>query len=240
MQKKSETLSQRESAQKELIKLKKMQQGQLDTASLEKTEKTELKTFSEKFSHFMNYHKYKVIAGVVGAAVLAFIIYSAVSIPNYDAKVTVYCYEYVSAEELVGIEEWIEEYYPDVNENGKVEILATDCSFSLETDQKSYVDNMMLKIQSVLSNDKQAMLFILDEESMNFLNGISDEIVLFTKENIVELPDSFYDALPKDRHNLLPGKTRYLCLRTIGSTAVETEKGKENYKKAKEVIEALK
>ena len=240
MQKKSETLRQRESAQKELIKLKKMQQGQLDTASLKKTEKTELKTFGEKFGHFMNYHKYKVIVGVVGVLVLAFILYSTLSVPKYDAKVTVYCYEYVSPEELKGIEEWIKEYYPDVNSNGKVEILATDCSFSLETDQKSYVDNMMLKIQSILSSDSQAMLFILDEKSLEFLNGVSSDKVLFTKQNIVELPESFYDALPEDRHTLLEGKPRYLCLRTVGGTTVETEKGKQNYKYAKEVIEALK
>ncbi len=240
MQKKSETLSQREKAQKELINLKKMQQGAMSTETLKQDKKIEPKTFSEKVAHFMHYNKYKVIVGVLAFAAVSFIVYNWVMVPKYDGKVTVYCYEYVTGEDLAAIEEWIEEYYPDVNENGKVEILATDCSFSLDTDQKSYVDEMMLKIQTLIANEKDAMLFILDEESLKYLNGISKEVVFFTNANIVKLPQSFYDALPADRSTLNETKPRYLCLRTVGGTAIESEKATEYYNGAKKVIEALK
>ena len=53
MQKKSETLSQREKAQRDLINLKKMKQGDISTDTLKKEEKIELKTFAEKAAHFL-------------------------------------------------------------------------------------------------------------------------------------------------------------------------------------------
>jgi hypothetical protein len=240
MAQKRETLRQREKAQKELLELKKMQQGVISTENLKKDEKLAPKTFGQKFAHFMNYHKFKVLAAVLALSVLVFIIYSTVTAPRYDGKVTVYCYEYFSEEDLTYIEEWITPYYPDVNENGENLLLVTDCSFSLDTDQKSYVDNMMLKIQSILSGQKDAMLFILDDKSIEYLNGISDDFILFTKENIVEIPESFYEKLPEGRYTFPNNKKRYVCLRTIGGTSLEGEKAKENYKAAKQVIEKLK
>ena len=179
-------------------------------------------------------------AVAVAVAVLGFILYSTITAPRYDGKVTVYCYEYFSEEDLTYIENWITPYYPDVNENGETLLLVTDCSFSLDTDQKSYVDNMMLKIQSILSGQKDAMLFILDEKSIEYLNGISEDFILFTKENIVEIPESFYGELPEGRYTFPNNKKRYLCLRTIGGTSLEGEKAKQNYKAAKQVIEKLK
>jgi hypothetical protein len=187
----------------------------------------------------MFYHKYKVITGFVAATAMAFIIGSCVSTPNYDAKVSVFCYEYVSEEVHSGINAWLSEYYPDVNENGKVELLMTDCSYSVETDQKSYSDNMMLKVQSLLASEKDAMLYILDDETLEYLNGISKDFVLFSSVNMVELPQSFYDSLPADRNTFKDNKTRYLCLRTIAGTSLESEKAKECYNAAKEVIKQL-
>lgn len=239
MAKKSETLRQREKAQKDLLELKKIQNGEIDVKSLQKEEKIELKTFGQKLNHFMHYHKYKVLAGVLAAGVLGFIIYTSVTTTKYDANVTVYCYEYFSEEDLAIINDWLTPYYPDVNGNGKTELLVSDCSFSLETDQKSYVDNRMLKIQSILSGQKDAMLFILDEKSIEYLNGISDDFVLFTKQNIVKIPDSFYENLPDNRYTMKDNKDRYLCLRTIGGTTLEGKKATKNYKAAKEVINRL-
>lgn len=240
MAQKSDTLRQREKAQKELLELKKMQQGRMETDSLKKEEKLVPKTFGQKLGHFMNYHKFKVLAVAAAVAVLGFILYSTITAPRYDGKVTVYCYEYFSEEDLTYIENWITPYYPDVNENGETLLLVTDCSFSLDTDQKSYVDNMMLKIQSILSGQKDAMLFILDEKSIEYLNGISEDFILFTKENVVEIPESFYEDLPEGRYTFPDNKKRYLCLRTIGGTSLEGEKAKQNYKAAKQVIEKLK
>ena len=240
MQKKSETLSQRENAQRELINLKKMKQGEISTETLKKEEKIEPKTFLEKAAHFFYYQKYKILAGIVAVIALFVIFYNMVIVPDYDGKVTIYCYEYVSPEDITAIEGWIKEYYPDTNGNGKVDILATDCSFSLDTDQKSYVDNMMLKVQSLLASEKDAMLFILDAQSLEYLKSISKEFLLFEPADVVALPESFYDALPKDRTTLNETKTRYICLRRINGTALDGKKAQTFYNSAKEVIEKLK
>lgn len=239
MAKKSETLRQREKAQKDLLELKKMQKGELDPSTLKKDEKIVPRTFGEKVSHFFFYYKYVLLGCTALFVALAIILGSCIAKPNYDAKITVFCSEYVSEDVITAMNEWLTSYYPDVNENGEVELLFADCSFSVETDQKSYSDNMLLKVQSLLASEKDAMLFILDEDNLKYLNGISKDFVLFSSVNMVELPQSFYDSLPANRNTFKDNKTRYLCLRTIAGTSIEGEKAKANYNAAKEVIKTL-
>ena len=175
MANKSETLRQREKAQKDLLELKKMQKGELDPSTLKKDEKIVPRTFGEKVSHFFFYYKYVLLGCTALFVALAIILGSCIAKPNYDAKITVFCSEYVSEDVLTAMNEWLTSYYPDVNENGEVELLFADCSFSVETDQKSYSDNMLLKVQSLLASEKDAMLFILDEDNLKYLNGISKD-----------------------------------------------------------------
>lgn len=233
MAKKSETLSQREKAQKDLLELKKMQRGEIKP---EKEKEVVPQTFKEKKENFFFYHKYKLIFIAAAVIVLAIIIYSTVTKIDYDASVTIYRYEYVFPEETEAAAKWLENYYTDVNGNGKVEISAEDCSFGDE-DLADTVHTRQLKIQAIL-NQTKAMLFILDEESLEYLNGISDKIVLFTEENMAELPANYYKAVGIEKL-ASDEKKRYIALRTIDDTVLEGD-AQENYIAAKGVIEKIK
>ena len=122
MAKKSETLRQREQAQRDLLELKKMQMGQIDPASLPKEEPIVPKTLEEKKQNFLYYHKYKVIVAVAVAAVLSFLIYSGVTATKYDAKTAIFCYRFMTTDQASAIGAYLENYYPDMNENGKVDV----------------------------------------------------------------------------------------------------------------------
>ncbi len=239
MDKKSETLRQREKAQKDLLELKKMQRGEIDPSVLDDShKKITPKTLDEKCDNFFFYHKYKLLFAAACVAVLAIIITSMITTPKYDAALTIYCYEYVAGSEIEDTESWINKNFTDTNSNGRVDVLVTDCSFAPDTDLADTVHQRQLKIQSIL-NDPKSMLFILDKESLDYLNTRTDRFTLFEEENIVKLENDFYNSLDESRNTLKADKDRYICLRTVGGSALEG-KAEENYNAAKEFIEKLK
>jgi hypothetical protein len=239
MDKKSETLRQREKAQKDLLELKKMQRGEIDPAVLDDSDKKIVpETLDEKCENFFFYHKYKLLFAAAVVAVLAIIITSTITTPKYDATLTIYCYEFVAESEIEDLESWINGKFSDVNNNGRVDVLTTDCSFAPNTDLADTVHQRQLKIQSILT-DPKSMLFILDKESLTYLNSISDNFTLFSEENVVLLDENFYKALDGSRNTLKADKERYICLRTVGGSALEG-KAEKYYDASKEFIEKLK
>lgn len=238
MSKKSETLRQREKAQKDLLELKKIQSGEIDPETLRDDDKKIVpKTLDEKCDNFFFYHKYKLIFAAVAAIALTIIITSTITKPKYDASVTIYCYEYVDEQAVKDTSVWMEGLYTDVNENGKVDILVTDCSFATDTELAETLRTKQLKIQSLLL-EEDALLFILDDDSLKYLNSISDSVTLFSEENIVKLGDSYYNKLSDNRYGMLEEKNRYLCLRTVDGTTIEG-KAKTHLKAAKAVLEKV-
>lgn len=237
--KKSDTLKQREKAQRELLQLKKMQAGQIDPSILNDDDKKIVpKTLDEKCDNFFYHNKTKLIVFGFLAVVLSVLIVSCATRTNYDATLTIYCYEYIAPETTKEVAKWMEELHPDTNGNEKVEILATDCSFSMDTDLSETVSAQQMKIQALLM-DNEAMLFILDKESIEYLNSISKDFNLFEEENIIRLDNDFYKRLSDGRIGLEDTKEHYLCLRTINKTALEG-KAQKNYEDAKKVIDTLK
>ncbi len=237
--KKSETLKQREKAQKDLLELKKMQMGQLDPSMLNDDDKKIVpKTLDEKADNFFYHNKAKLIILGFLAVVLTVLIMSCVTRTDYDATLTIYCYEYVDTQTIEETQRFMEKLHPDTNKNGKTEILCTDCSFSEDTDLVETVNQRQMKLQTLLIDGK-SVLYILDDKSIEYLNSISDEFTLFEEENIVELDSSYYNSLSDGRISFKEDKKRYLCLRTIDETAIE-DKAKQNYEDAKEVLEKLK
>lgn len=233
--KKSETLRQREEAQRELIRLKKMQSGELEAE--QKGPEKNPESLAEKFSNFFYYHKYKLLVATVAIIAASYFVYSTVTAVHYDAKAIIFCFEYFSEENRQDFADYLEEYYEDINGNGETELAVVDCSFVSGIDTAQYANTMMTKIQSVLVGEKDAMLFLLDEDSLKHLNSISKNVELFAKDGIVEFSDHFYDALG-DETKTTESRKRYLCLRSIDGTTLEGE-AEANYKAAKKALEKI-
>ncbi len=231
--KKSETLKQREQAQRELIRLKKMQAGELEAPEKDKERLPE--TFTEKKENFFYYHKYKVIAGIVALVAAVYFIVSTVTATKYDATAVVFCWGYISEENRTDIADYLEQFHDDTDGNGEINVSLIDCSFVSGSDTAQYAGNMMTKIQTVLAADEEAMLFLLDEESLEYLNGISSNVTLFAEEDIVELKKGYTEMFDEREEK---EKKRYLCLRTVDGTTLEG-KAKESYKQAKKALDRL-
>ncbi len=233
--KKSETLSQREKAQRDIIELKKLKSGEIDPESLREPEK-ELTT-AEKGKNFWHYHKYIVIFLVAAVLAVTYIVYTAVKTPDYDAIFTVYSFKYLPDEKTEAAGEWLEKYYPDATGNGKVEIATNNCTLSKDLNTDNLVNQTLLRVQSVLASEETALLFVLDDTALEHLRGVSSTVDLFPEENVVPLPDEFYKAVgiedQKEKHPL------YLGLRSVVGTTLETS-AKEDYAHALKTFEKIK
>ena len=232
--KKSETLSQREKAQRDIIELKKLKSGEIDPESLRQPEK-EL-TIAEKGKNFWHYHKYIVIFLVAAVLAVTYIVYTAVKTPDYDAIFTVYSFKYLPDEKTEAAGEWLEKYYPDATGNGKVEIATNNCTLSKDLNTDNLVNQTLLRVQSVLASEKTALLFVLDDTALEHLLGAASTVDIFPKENVIPMPDEFYKAVgiedDKEKHPL------YLCLRSVEGTTLENS-AKEDYAHAQGVFEKI-
>lgn len=236
-QKKSETLRQREKAQRDLLELKKMQSGEINPDTLKEEKKLTPKTFEEKRQNFFYYHKYKVLVVAVALVVAGYFIWNTVTSPKYDAKVAVCSFENYADEAIDRTETYLEGFYPDLNGDGKVEILAVNCSFDSTGGSVSDANDNMLKMQTLLVGEVDTMLFILDEDSLAYMNALSNKLLLFEDQNIIPLGEEFFGAVQNPFFS--EDKKLFLCLRTIEGTSLE-EDARETWTAAREAFQKIK
>lgn len=227
-QNKSETLLQREKAQRDLLELKKMQRGEIEPEKRDQAIKPE--TFSEKKENFLYYHKYKVFAFIFIAVVLGFLIYNTATKVRYDAKMVFFSFDFYTDAVCEKSSDYFEQFYKDLNENGNVDVLTVNCSFDQNGKDAEYAKTMLTKVQVMLMGENDTMLYILDKDSLEFLDNVSDSVDLFDKDNTIKLSDKYFGHLGIEEKEEL-----FLCLRTVDGTTLE-KSAKESYNAALEVL----
>lgn len=228
----SDTLRQRDKARQEFLELKKMQAGELDPGPKPSEIALKPHTLKEKKDNFLYHYKYLTIGLLFAAVALTILIWQMVTRTNYDGTLVVYCYENLAQIHTDKMGEYMEGYYPDFTGNGLVELAVADCAYEPNTSDYTIKSAKATKLQTTLMVEKNALLFILDAETVAYLNGLSEEIDLFEPDDLIELPDDFYEAvgIEKGDHPL------YLGLRSIENTTLEGSAA-ERYEQVKEMFE---
>ncbi len=236
--KKSETLSQRNKAQKDIIELNLMREGKMETGP--KPSETAIKpnTFWEKTANFFYHHKLKVIIGLVVAIILCAGIYSSITKTSYDAKVALFCYDNTIGLYAKPMEEYLTKFFSDRNSDGKVKIAVANCSYDKNNIQSNEGVLGMSKLQSILAGEKDCLLFIVSKDTIDYLNSISKEVVFFTEENIHKLSDDFINSVKTEGLKELEGEY-YIALRATKGTAIENG-AEKYYPTAKEAFDRIK
>lgn len=235
MAKKSETLAQREKAQRDLIELKKMQAGEIAPGPKPSEEAVAPKTFKEKVANFFYHYKLALIAGVFGAVVLGILIGNLITRTDYDAKVVVFSYDSGYSLFSNQIAEYFEEIYEDINQNGAVDIAVIDCSVD-PTGAPDLRSAKLTKLNTMLTVDADTLLYVMDEASVKHFSD-NLEVELFKEENIVYLGEDFYKAIEIEGTNL-PQTKLFVAMREIDGTTID---GKDEAAEAaaKKVLDAL-
>ncbi len=235
MAKKSETLTQRNKAQRDLIELKKMQAGELEPGPKPSEQAVAPKTFKEKRENFFYHYKYVVMIGLFIAVVAVVLIVDLAKKVDYDSKVVVFSYDATYSSYSEKISDYFEQFYADINENGKVDIAAIDCSVDPK-DVTELRTGKLTRLHSMLSVEDDALIFLVDEESVkHFTEALDHE--LFKSENMVLLGDDFYEFI-KIEGLPMPDTKVYAAVREVDGTTIDG-KNKAAYEAAKQVLEAL-
>lgn len=235
--KESQTLRQRKFAQQEFIKLKKMQQGELD-AGPKPSELAVPLTFGEKIKNIWYHDKFalSVITLIIVAIVLLCVQCATKTV--YDATVVVFTHEITGEPNCKKMGEYLTPFCPDLNGDGEININVVNCSINPD-DRSDYSFTNRSKAQSLIANDASALLFITDDSSYKYLMSLSNNISLFEGEPL-EFQDDFYEFCvdPSGFYDT-PDELQISC-RTIKGSAIEKNKKVDTYyAQAQAILEAL-
>jgi len=186
------------------------------------------------------HYKWFIVAGLIGAFVLAVVVSQCVSRPKYDMSVVV-CFtdSVVSNEQFEVIKEDLEKYAEDYNGDGEININFMNCTFDESKQDANYVMSMRQKLQFSVMGESSAILYITDDKSFEYINGVMKEKGdFFLNENL-----SDYDGKALKINNLpsfsqlksgsddMPDNI-YISKRVIKGTIIETEPKVNEYELA--------
>lgn len=240
MENKNETLEQRKKAHQEFLKLKKMQQGQLSPPP-KPSESAAAMTKEEKKENFWYYNKGKVIFTLIIAVILSILVVQCATRPVYDGDVVLFTYDTYYTDHVNLMEDYFKFYFEDKNGDGKINVNVINVSYDKNV-VMNYQQNQTAatKLSSVLLGQRETVLFLLDEESYNFLDSVSNENQKIFKEEKVYLGDKFYSVCDAIKEFPLPDGLFFVTRqyseeeinkdKKIKSSLVAAEKFLENIK----------
>lgn len=227
--KKSETLRQREFANKEFIELKKMQRGEIEPEKKPETPPEEM-TLKKKAENLWFYYGKFLILGIIILAVIVFSVNQCMTKTKYDIKIIYFTYEPVSDNVTSALAEKLKEYTDDTNKDGEINVMVVNCS----CDKNSDYNIQLQKMQALIAADDEAMLFIVDEDSLEYFKKIRSDNKSFFSDKTAVLPDEFF----KETY-YTPEKVLTLYARDISQTNIENDKSNKFLKTAENIIKNL-
>lgn len=238
--KESDTLRQRKFAQQEFLKLKKMQQGELDAGPKPSEIYTEPLSFSDKIKNLWYHDKWAIV--IIGIIVIsiALLVTQCATKPKYDATVVLFTYTITGDVNCDKMAEYLKPYCKDIDGDGETNINIINCSVEESQGNTDHSYTNRTKVSTLIASEASALLFITDENSYAHLSGLSDQIELFEGEPI-KFQEDFYEFC-KQADNLFttPDGLQISC-RTIKGTTIENDKNVEiYYDQAQSILNGLK
>ncbi|MBQ8740298.1 MAG: hypothetical protein IJY79_01960 [Clostridia bacterium] len=237
--KESDTLRQRKFAQQEFLRLKKMQQGELD-AGPKPSEVAAPLTFGEKLKNIWYHDKFAIVVIGILIVAIALLVTQCATKTKYDATIVVFTYEITGDPNCVKMGEYLKPYCTDINNDGEININVVNCSINDNDGNNDYNYTNRSKMQSLLATDASALLFITDDDSYEYLMSLSDNISLFEGEPIEFEGDFYKYCVDENGFYETPDDLQISC-RTISGTAIADDKNIDTYyAQAQAILNGLK
>ena len=230
-------LEEQKKAREDFLKLKKMQQGEIEPGPKPSEVAIKPKTFGEKLRNFWFYYRWHTIGIILSVLVLAIVCVQCAKREKTDFDVVYFAYEPCVDMQLDKVEEYLQGYASDINGDGEVKVQVINCSLSKRGDA-NYKNAILSKIQTQIIGNRETVMYIMDDEAYEYLNGVVDggvfqgEKVSFGKEFFEKTKTQEFGYLPKDLG---------VYLRRIKGTNLENDKKVEiAINECKKVVEAIK
>ena len=231
----NKTLEEQRRAREEFINLKKMQNGEIEP---QKPEKAPELTGSEKIKNNWLYDKWFIIVGAVMAILLAVTLVQCCTKPKYDLEVVLYTSSAIYSDNAERIGDYLEQFCEDIDGNGEVSILVTNCSYNKNGENEQYERNYTVKLQAVLASNASALLYITDDECYDYLNAVATDN-LFEGEPLA-LDTEFYEYCNEGQFFSIPEDLQISC-RTIKDMMISKDENIDKYyEQSKKILDSLK
>lgn len=238
--KKNPILEEQRRAREEFIKLKKMQQGEIETPQRPGDVAVKPTTFKQKRENFWFHYKWHVIGIAFAVVALGLLVSQCISMPNYDFSVVYFSYTPAIDNQTDLIADYFEKYGEDVNGDGKVEVQILNCSFSNAPGDIQYRNSQLQKLQTFISGEYKAMLYITDQESIKYFDILESEKASMFESEPILLDEEFYKITTFNDDEKLPEGLQVSC-RRIEDTVMENNKTAQIvHEESAQIIEKLK
>lgn len=235
----NEILEEQRRARQEFLELKKMQSGEMKAPPKPSEVAIVPKTPKEKWDNFWFQYKWYVVAIVATVAVLAVLIAQCATKTEYDLKAVYFTYTTALDAQTEGIADNLKKYAEDTNGDGEINVQVVNVSFSNTTGDSQYRYTMLSKLQAMLAGDENAMLYITDSETYEYINSLT-ESGAFLEGEPLKFSEEFYTATESEQFGRLPEGLQISCRRISETTMQNKKQAAKAYESAKKFLEKLK
>ena len=223
-------------ARNEFIKLKQMQKGEINCET--KTEEILPQTFKEKLQNYWYHFKWHTILSVFLIVVIAVSVTQCVNREKQDMIVVMFAYSMVTDSQMSQVEEYIEQYATDIDNDGKVNVRVVNCTFNQRSNNKQYTLSILQKVQAMIATEPKAILYIVDEKAEKYINTITENGVFESETKL--LNEEFYSKCGgTEEYETLPEDLRIAYRKISGTTMGKNELAKKVHSAAKEVYKKI-
>ncbi|MBE6761134.1 MAG: hypothetical protein E7551_02495 [Ruminococcaceae bacterium] len=197
------------------------------------------KGIKAKIENFWYHYKYHSIAIFIVFITIAVSLAQCAFKTDYDLKIIVATRSMtLSTPQIEAITNELNRYGTDVNGDGEVNILLVDCTIDGNTSDYQTLLGKQQKLQALLMTDIEAMLFLTDNECLEWIDSLNEEThfiedtglphnngrgFLVSDTHIIQNPKKTVDA----EKGLLWPDDLSICRRKIKGTAFEEKEGIE-------------
>lgn len=134
------------------------------------------KNFKEWLENFWYHYKYHtIVVAVAFVAISVSLVQCAMRTP-YDYQVVLgVCSAEMAPEQIEGIEKEIAKYCKDQNGDGEVLVNLIDCTFNEQKSSYQTITAKRQKIQSILMNEQDILVYIMDKKCFSWLDSAREE-----------------------------------------------------------------
>lgn len=131
-----------------------------------------MEKFKKWAENFWYYHKWHFICWVLVALSIVFCVAQCASIKEYDYNIVLFSYTELLDEQKEKMADYIAKFGEDIDGDGQVTVGFTDCSYDKEGTPHKLAEARIGRLQSTLIAEPNTLLFLTDEQSFEFLNGL--------------------------------------------------------------------
>lgn len=239
MSENNEILREQAKARKEFLELKRMQQSTERAEAPKREEYVAPKTLKEKWDNFIYHYKTPLIVVVVAVMMAVLTVVQIATKTRYDLEVVLYSYDHILDEQALAMEDYLEQFAPDINGDGVVNVQITNCSFdkSVKASEEQYI--ALNRLKAMVEGNDLAFLYITDKDSYEYFNDYYDEKSMFEGVGYT-FGDDFYNAIDKGDYKNITGELIISCRRPIEKDFnMSKEKVSQAYKGAQDTLKEL-